>query len=145
MNQNSDIKKTIVRLCVLVLLAITALNIHTILLHGAKKVTLPDATPLTGPVSQSFTSGGLSKLPVYGTDYTLTNTKYFENNNWVVTEIKPKSTAVGDSWIILQKKDGVYTTALGPGTAFSSTYTNNLPSDVGLYLISIGATYDPVN
>jgi hypothetical protein len=142
MNQTS-MQGTVIRVSALVLLLIAVFTIRPILLGGGQKVTLQSAPELTGQVSQAFATTATGDLPAAGKDYKLYNTKYLENDDWIVTNFKWLNEYGNDGVIVLQKKDGIYNPMLGPGSAFPSTVTETLPPSVSLYLNSIGVLYDP--
>lgn len=130
---------------VFVLLLLVLINIKPVLFGGAKVVTLKSAPPLTSQISQAFTSSAnTGPLPVSGKDYTLTDTKYFDNRQWVVTSIKPLNQTITEGMAILQLQHGIYTVVLGPGTAFASTDVQTMPADLVQYLNQVGIIYDPV-
>lgn len=138
-------KRVWIQLGIIVLLFVSVLNVRHVLLGSAQSVNLQAAPPLSGAVSQAFTSNATSSLPVISKDYRLENTQYFDNKQWVVTDIKGTgNNIVTDGMVVLHLQDGAYTAVLGPGSIFPVTVTDNLPKDVGSYLKSIGATYVPV-
>jgi hypothetical protein len=141
--QESYLERNWKKVLVVGIVFLLLVNTRTIVLGHYSQVQLDAATGITGQVSQAFTSGGSTTLPVYNQDFTLSNTRYFENNAWVVTTIVPKKNDFNQSFLVMQKKNGVYVPILGPGTAFPRTVTENLPDKVGLYLYSLGAVYDP--
>jgi len=129
------------KLIIVALLLLIALAVRPIIL-GAKLVKLPSAPPLTGQVSQAFTSGDTATLPRQGKDYQLQNTLYFDNRQWVVTTAKALNTTTNDSMLILHRQDGIYKVVMGPGSAFPSTQISVLPADVANYLTNLGAVYE---
>lgn len=134
----------IVRAVIIVLLVIAVFSIQPIILGDSKPVTLKPSLPLTSEVAQAFTSSSLASLPVPGKDFQLQNVTYFHDKEWVVCNIKALSNKTTNGLIVMHRKQGIYVAALGPGTSFPTTATNNLPDDVGLYLVHLGATYEPV-
>lgn len=115
------------------------------LIYGdAPLIQLKGAPALSGQISQALASsdGNQLTLPTYGTDYTLKNTRYFENNTWVVTTITPLHSDMNSGVVVLKKEAGVYTVVLGPGSAFSRSITVSLPDSLGRYLNQQGYLYD---
>ncbi len=145
MKSDTSNKRIIIRLGILGLLLIAVLSVKPILLGNAKTVSLRSAPALSGQISQAFTNNSSNSLPVIGKDYRLQGTHYFDNNQWVVTNIIAITNQVSNSYIVMHKENGVYTAALGPGSSFPTTTTENLPADLGQYLNSLGVTYEPVS
>jgi len=143
MQQESYLERNWKKILVVGIVFLILMNTKTIILGRTGAVKLDAAPGITGQVSQAFTTGGSTTLPVYNQDFTLSKTMYFENNAWVVTTIVPKKGNFNQSFLVMQKKNGVYVPILGPGTAFPRTITENMPDEVGLYLYSLGAVYDP--
>lgn len=113
-----------------------------VILGGSSQINLASAPALTGQLSQAFaTSGTSSTLPVEGRDYRLENTNYFDTDIWVVTSIKALNNTMNDGWVVLKKQSGIYQIVLGPGTAFPSSYVQNMPIDVSRYLNQKGVVY----
>jgi len=137
-------RSTIVKAITTAVLVLVLLNVRTVLFGGANPVSLQPGTALGASISQAFTSGGSTTLPVIGKDYKLKSARYFDNQQWVVAQITGLTDRVTDGLIVLHMKSGVYTAALGPGSAFPTTSTENLPADVNLYLNGLGVTYEPV-
>ncbi len=115
-----------------------------LILGGANQVTLQSADPLVGRISQALTSTDRVGLPIAGRDYTLKNTKYFDNNGWVVVSVKGKNNTITDGLFVLKQTNGVYSVVLGPGTSFPSSATVAMPTDVQQYLKDGGYLYDTV-
>jgi hypothetical protein len=137
-------KKSLVILVVIVLVLLIAIaSVKSIIYGGTKSVSLSSAPALTGQISQALASSSDGKLamPIYGTDYTLQNTKYFDNNNWVVTTIKPLSNDMNRSVVVLEKQAGVYAVVLGPGSSFPQTTSLSMPSGLSQYLSKQGMFY----
>ena len=137
---------TILSIIALILLIAVA-SIKSTIYGGTKSVTLSSAPALTGQISQALASSnnGQLTMPLYGTDYTLQNTKYFNNNDWVVTTIKPITNTMNQSVVVLEKKAGVYSVVLGPGTAFPETTALSMPGSLGQYLKQQGMFYGATN
>jgi hypothetical protein len=109
------------------------------LVLGPALIKLPSSPPLTGVISQGLgISGDNTSLPVEGKDYTLKNTLYFDNRQWVVTTVIPAKNNGDVATVVLEKINGVYQIVVGPGTDFSPSYIPPLPQDVTLYLTSKG-------
>jgi hypothetical protein len=140
---NRYLRKLGIRLGVVVVLLLAMLLIKPLVLNGGKVVRLQPAALLTGQIAQSL--GSMSSLPIPGKDFQLQDVTYFENKQWAYVHIQPTGPNTQDSFAILHQKDGIYTVVLGPGTAFSSDTTNNLPDSVGLFLIHKGMVYDSTN
>lgn len=136
--------KTNIKLAFAAVLLILAVALPKLVLQGAKSVSLTDAPALTGQISLAFTNDASHTLPQPGKDYVLTNTRYFDGNDWVVTGITAKGQLVTDGMVVLHKQDGIYRVAMGPGSSFPSTQASALPGDVQAYLGSIGAVYEPL-
>lgn len=142
MNQNASLKAVAIRTGIAILLVVALFVLRPAILGGHDAVTLQGAQTLTGQVSQAFTNSESHSLPIAGKDYELQNVTYLEDTQWVVANIHLLKSSTDDAIIVLQKKDGIYTTVLGPGTAFSNTVTESLPNNVGLYLAQLGVLYD---
>jgi hypothetical protein len=138
-------KKTpIIILSIVTLILLVAVsNAKSIIYGGTQLKTLSSAPALSGQISQALasTSDGELTMPIYGTDYTLQDTKYFDNSNWVVTTIKPLSNDMNRSVVVLEKQSGVYAVVLGPGSAFPETTSLSMPSSLGHYLKQQGMFY----
>jgi hypothetical protein len=136
----------ITKLVILLVLLFTVFSIGPLILGSTKPIHLSPAPALGGVVSQAFTSGGSNTIPVFGRDYSLENVHNFENKQWVVATIQGTTTnVVTDGIIVLHQKNGVYTTALGPGSALAKPDVDSLPTAVGSYIDQLGVTYDPGN
>jgi hypothetical protein len=125
-------------------LALALVLVNPVLLHGSSRVSLRAADPLTGQVAQALgtaTTGG--KLQVPGSDFVLRNTKYFEDQTWVVTTIASVGGKSNNGVAILERRNGIFQVVLGPGTEFSTSYTQSLPSSVSTYLSEQGLLYEP--
>lgn len=137
------INKTTITLGIVIVFILIAIPATTnVLLNGASQVKLGAAEPLAGAVSQSLYAGNSeTTLPIPGKDYNLTNTHYFDSQQWVVTTVASKNNAFSGGIVILEKEGGVYRVVGGPGTALPTDYTISLPTDVGNYLRSGGYLY----
>jgi hypothetical protein len=110
-----------------------------VILGGASAINLQPASPLSNAVSQNISSLNSSKtLPLNGEEYSLSNVHYFENKNWVVATVTLKDPSPDQATVVLQKLNNTYYDVLGPGTAFSVTNLQGLPSDVSQYLSTSG-------
>ncbi len=138
-------RKTIFIVTGLVLLFALTAGIRIILLGSSPYVTLGDAPALTGAISQSLGITGKDKsLPVAGKDYTLKDTHYLDNRSWVVVKVAITKTNSEAATIVMQKVDSTYHIIAGPGTAFSVTDTQNLPTEVTQFLRQSGVViYEP--
>src|SRR5437667_1963738 len=104
------------------LVAFIAVFIGRQILLGGPTVSLSEAPPLTGIISQSMYSvSGKGSLPIVGKDFNLKNTRYFEGDQWVATSISPVGQRLNAALVVLQKQDGIYRVVLGPGSAFDSS------------------------
>ena len=142
MQQNSlSFRYGVIVLTLIVLL----LSLRPIIL-GTPIIRLNTAPKLTGQIALSYTSTSQQALPIAGKDFTLSNVQYFDNNQWIVANIKPLTARLPEGgMVVLGLNDGVYQVAVGPGTAFSSTSLQALPNDVIQYIRGIGAVYEPVS
>ncbi len=125
------------------ILIVAVSNAKSIIYGGTELKTLSSAPALTGQISQVLASSSDNQLdvPVYGQDYTLQNTKYFEGKNWVVTTIKPLRNNMNQNVVVLEKQSGVYAVVLGPGSAFPQTTSLSMPNSLGQYLKQQGMFY----
>jgi hypothetical protein len=124
-------------------LIIAVSNAKSIIYGGTELKTLSSAPALTGQISQvlASSSNGTLDVPIYGKDYSLQNTKYFENKSWVVTTIKPLRNNMNQNVVVLKKQAGVYAVVLGPGSAFPETTSLSMPSSLSQYLKQQGMFY----
>jgi hypothetical protein len=137
--EKTGMQGTIARGSILVILLIAAFTIKPLVLGGGQKVVLQDAPALSGQISQAFAITTKGTLPVVNKDYKIQTPVYFDNNEWAVVPLTWLTSGGNDTLLVLQKRDGIYTTVLGPGSAFPDTVTESLPNDVSLYLKRIGA------
>ena len=130
---------------VILAILITVAVIMRSSLGSTPVIKLGAGPALAGSVSQSLYNGGhQGYVPIEGIDYTLQNTKYFDNGTWVITTVSPiKQTSFDTSLVVLNQGDGFYQAVLGPGSAFPSSALRSLPSDVGQYLKTKGVIYGP--
>jgi len=129
----------------LIILVIAIFIVKAAVLHGPV-VELQSAPPLTGVIAQSLgTSGSNRSLPVAGKDFILQNTRYFDNQSWVVTLVAPIRSNADRATVILRNNHGLYQVVLGPGTAFPSSSLQSLPGDVSQYLLNKGLVYESSN
>ena len=134
-----------IRVGLLLVVPLIALWIaRSLILGGASPVTLPAADPLVGRISQALTSTSQLSLPVAGKDYKIQSTSYFDNKTWAVVTIIGISNTITDGLFVLNQVNGVYTVVLGPGTAFPTSATLAMPTDVQQYLHNGGYLYDTV-
>jgi ABC-type xylose transport system substrate-binding protein len=117
-----------------------------LVLDGLSLTTLSPAPPLSGVVSQSLSNlGSHGSLPIEGKDYVLSSVRYFDNQTYAVAQVKPLNQVADPGSLVLQQINGTYRVILGPGTAFSSVDTQELPNDVVQYLKSQALIYEPVD
>lgn len=134
-----------IQIIVLGILLVGLLLVKSLIFGGAPVVRLVPAPALSGQVAQSFAGNAHSStLPVQGKDFKLANTLYFDNGSWAVSSIVALNNTMNDGWVVLQKRTGMYAVVLGPGTAFPSSYAQNLPPDVAQYLNQQGVLYGSV-
>ncbi len=134
-----------VRVGLLLLVPLVVLWIaRMLIIGGASPVTLRAADPLAGRISQALTSTSQVSLPIAGKDYKIQSTNYFDNKTWVVVTIKGVNSTITDGLFVLTQVNGVYNVVLGPGTAFPSSATLAMPTDVQQYLHNGGYLYDTV-
>lgn len=123
-------------------LSIVSWVTHGLLTHGSIKVALAPQEQFGGQISQSMATNSTLDTPQIGLDYKLEKTRYFDNNNWVVTSLRDAKDNTAKGFVVLKKIDGVYVPVLGPGTVFPSSYRLSLPADTAKYLEEAGAFYD---
>jgi len=137
--------KTPIVLTIVAIVLLTAIVSAPSIIYGsAKPAHISTAPALTGQISQALaaSSNGQLTMPTYGKDYRLENTKYFDDNTWVVTTIKPLNNNMNRNVVVLEKQAGVFTVVLGPGSAFPRTTELSMPGNLGEYLDSQGLFYD---
>lgn len=127
-------------LLICVVLGVLSLVAPLIVYGGARPATLAAGATLGGEVSQAIGVQDNGKLLVAGKDYSLGTPQYFQGKDWVVISLARPN--VGGAYVILHRQDGLYTSVLGPGTAFAQNYTRALPSDLVQYLGSKGLLYN---
>ena len=95
-----------------------------------------------GPVASSPTG-----LQTEGSDFRLSNTRYFYQNNWAVTTVESFSGQTKASKaVVLRNYNGAYKIVLGPESSLSVNDTQGLPDDVINYIRSLGVIiYEPSN
>lgn len=128
----------------LALVVAATMVVHRLILGGTL-VKLKAGTTMSGVVSQSLvgSNNDSDALPAVGKDYTIDSIRYFDDSNWAVASITQTGGSQNSALLILQREKGMYQPMLGPGTAFSSSYLQSLPSDLGKYLNSKGVVYEP--
>ncbi|MEO8785262.1 MAG: hypothetical protein ABI221_03070 [Candidatus Saccharimonadales bacterium] len=133
-------KKPLIAVGVIVIATIAT---HYVLFGSARYIGLTKAQPLIGAASQALGVGSQSSsMPSGSKDYNLGDTKYFSNGDWAVASIIPtKNSKLTQAVVIMQKREGVFQVVLGPGTAFDSSVTLNLPTDLGNYITQRGYVY----
>ncbi len=136
-------KSYMVWFSVIIVLLIALIFMRSIVFGGATPIQLNSAPALTGQISQALASSRTNTVAVYGKDYKLDNTIYFENKTWVVTNIVGLGT-ITDGVVVMNKQAGIYQVVLGPGSSFASTSLQGLPSDVAQYLNQKGLIYEPI-
>ena len=137
-------RRIVVMTSILVLPLCALWAVRLLILGGINPVTLQAANPLVGRISQALTSTEQVNLPIAGRDYKLQDTTYFDNKTWVVVSIKGTNNTITDGLFVLKQVGGVYSVVLGPGTAFPSSLTVAMPTDVQQYLKDEGYLYDTV-
>jgi hypothetical protein len=130
-----QILATVLFLVVLIAISVVSKNI---ILNGVPQTKLQVAPPLAGTLSQSLiTYKSKDVLPVIGKDFTIQSTQYFNNQQWavvLVSSVPDNNNAI----LVLEKLNGNYQVVLGPGTSFSTTDIQTMPSNVISYLTSKG-------
>ncbi len=134
-------RKILLASLLLVIPLLGAAIIQRAILGGSIIVKLKPAPLLTGQVSQSLGANPDGSLPTYGKDYAL-QVRFFDNNVWMVGNIKSLKNTTDTAVIVMEKQGGSYRTMLGPGSAFPLTQVQSLPNDVGAYLSSQAAIYE---
>lgn len=132
MYENNFRLKSLIKYCLVIVLLIVCLVIKHSVLADYKK--LPSASALSNSVASSLTSSGSNSLPTPNKDFLITDTKYFNNNQWVVVTVKENNTHSDTAYEVLEKINGVYTVVLGPGTSFSQDVQEEMPTSVSDYL-----------
>lgn len=128
-------------LLILAFLAIGASIVKYIVLGGLPVITLAPATPLSSAISQGLTSLTTGNtLPVEGKDFVIKDVHYFDNQTFAVVSVGALKLSTDPATLVLQKLNGSYRVILGPGTTFSASSVQDLPSDVVQYLNSRGVT-----
>lgn len=116
-------------------LIIVAITVKSMMLQGIDTVRLAKAPPLTNAVSESLDTNDLADVPpIAGVDYTLKDTHYFYDKEWVVTQVSPLQDNADTVYVVLQKIDGIYQVVVGPATIFSVSYNYSLPANVVNFL-----------
>lgn len=127
---------------VLLGMVVITLVLKSIILQGLSLVELGSAPPLAGVVSQSLgRPGSKTELPVAGKDYTLRDTRYFNNGQWAAATIVPTQSNGDTVIVIMQKINGTYQVVLGPANEFSSSYLYTLPPELSQYLSQKGVLH----
>jgi len=111
--------------------------------HALRQLA-PANNDFAGAVAQGIGPNQQHTLQVYGKDFSLSSVKYFDNT-WALISVIPKNVSTDKATIILNKVDGMYRVVLGPGTAFPTVVLNELPLDLGQYLVNQGVIYEPTN
>lgn len=141
-----NMQRTALALSVVAMILLLAIGNATSFIYGnARPAKLSLAPALTGQISQALaasTSTGKFTMPAYNHDYTLVDTKYFDDNDWVVTTINPIGNSMDRSVVVLEKQAGVYSVVLGPGSAFPRTTSLSMPGNLADYLNQKGMFYD---
>ncbi len=121
---------------IFVVVLIAAATIRYVALGGVAPTNLPPAEDaLAGTVAQGLVSSqDPSYVPVYGEDFRLNDTTYFENKTWVVTTIVPVKSQTDLNTVVLKKINGQYEIVLGPGTVFPVLAARSLPLSVSRHL-----------
>lgn len=144
MEGNMDLKKIIITVIPFVLLAVAFSVLRAYFSGTTPYIQLSDKASPYGQVSQflAATSGdGTPTNPPQ--DFSLTSTKYLENNTWVVTDVTKPTDTSSSGTLVLQKKNGLFVIAIGPGTAFNANDLLTLPVSVSTYLTEKGVVYGP--
>jgi len=129
---------TVLALIVLLLIA------RAVVLGGASEISLKSAPQFSGLVAQSLSKDLQSPTLVPGRDFDLQNVKFLDNNAWVVARIHPLKANLDPGVVVFNRQNGGYQVALGPGSAFDSSYLLVMPPDVGKYLNSQGVVNGPI-
>lgn len=136
-------RNTLIAILILIALFCVAVPAKSIVLGGARVVSLPAGPALTGAVSQSLAVSSSGPLPVAGKDYNLTAT-YFDNNAWAVGLIQPLNNTLNSGVVVLQKKNSVFQVVLPPSNAVSVDQLYVLPNDVASFLRAHESVYNLV-
>lgn len=144
-NSNQVLRTNLILTIIIVALLGSLWYVPYFVYANAKPVTLKQTQPLIGRVAQSMVTGGVTpSIPTYGSDFTLLNPAYYENDTWVVTAVVLKGDVVSAGYVVLQKKGSVYDVVAGPGTSFTRASIANTPDSVQQYLSKKGiVTYGP--
>ena len=121
---------------VLVLFVVSVLVKHVVL-NGLYLTKLQSAPALAASIAPSIITSGSKNLPIAGKDFKVLSTNYFDNKQWAVVTVAtiPDNNS---ATLVLENINGVYTVVLGPGTVFSTSVTQSMPSDVVAYLVYEG-------
>ena len=113
-----------------------------LLYRGANPITLQKSDQLVGRISQALAvSGSSSSVPQPTVDYTVSETTYFLNKEWVVVKLMPVGNSSINGLFVLQKSGDEYDVKLGPGSSFSSSMISSLPADIQQKLNNEGYVY----
>lgn len=124
-----------------VLIFIASLIFRYLLLGSTSIIQLNRGSYLSGAISQSLASTSVTAKD--GTNYSIANQQFFDNNLYAVVLVRPLNNSSFAGIIVFKKINGLYSPILGPGTAINVNYLITLPKDLTQYLISSGYTYEP--
>ncbi len=116
----------------LVIMLLASMIIKATVLQNVTTTKLDSAPALAGAVAQSLITNDTNTVELYGSDFTLKNTKYFSDKDWAVSRVV--GTDQQTVTVVLKRVDGVYRVVVGPGSIFSGSITRNTPADVSSYL-----------
>lgn len=138
-------KNTIAWGAVLLVLFGASILVPSLILGGAKHVTLASGGVFDGRISQTLSSSVQSSIPTSGRDYKLKVLRYFDDKKWAILAITgTKGGSITDGTVVVKLSSGVYDVVLGPGTAFPASSTVTMPADLTTYLRDGGYLYDTV-
>lgn len=120
------------------LIIFTALFAHFLILGGAATPAVAN-DPLSAGLSQALQdSAGNKYTPVYGKDFTVSGTTYFDQKAYVVVKVSPIGSSADPLVVVLGLKDGAYKPVGMPQNSVSALSTNGLPQDLVKYIKSGG-------
>lgn len=145
-NNNTNVRNTLIIMSVVIILIIVGYLGKYLILGGANYSKTTSAALLVGQVAQSLDISNGKTVSISATNnFTLQNTKYFDNSTWVVTKVIPLNNQANNGIVVMQKVGQFYQSVLGPGSSFPSSAVQGLPTDVQQYLNSLGLVYDASN
>jgi hypothetical protein len=131
------IRKIFRNILVLLGVFIISLIVKQIILNGVPLLSLSKAPSLASSVAPYLTTPGANNFPVYGKDFKLISSHYFDDNQWAVVTVAhlPDNNLAS---LVIHRINGIYMVVLGPGTSFDGSAAESMPADVGAYLSSRG-------